>query len=208
MIIGNGPSLNRMDLSPLKNEITFGLNRIYLLFPKLNFTPTYFASVNEYVLRQFHQEIRPLSMPKFINWSFRKYFLPSEDSIFLRMLYDPHFSKDITKGFWAGNSVTYVCMQIAYYMGIRKIILIGVDHSFQEKGISNKPVMADKNDVDHFSPDYFGKGVVWQLPDYQQNEWAYSMAKEAFENEGREIVDATLDGKLQVFPKVDFTALF
>ena len=60
----------------------------------------------------------------------------------------------------------------------------------------------------HFSPDYFGKGVVWQLPDFKQNEWAYTMAKEVFESEGREIVDATVDGNLQVFPKVDYTALF
>ena len=37
IIIGNGPSLNDMDLSLLKNEYTFGLNRIYLLFNKLNY---------------------------------------------------------------------------------------------------------------------------------------------------------------------------
>jgi hypothetical protein len=33
-IIGNGPSLKQTDLSRLKNEFTFGLNRIYLLFPE------------------------------------------------------------------------------------------------------------------------------------------------------------------------------
>ncbi|MFC1583471.1 6-hydroxymethylpterin diphosphokinase MptE-like protein [Candidatus Neomarinimicrobiota bacterium] len=207
VIIGNGPSLNRMDLSLLKHEITFGLNRIYLLFPKIDFTPTYYASVNEYVLKQFHHEIRPLAMPKFINWTFRKYFLPGDDSIFIRMLYDPHFSQDITDGFWAGGTVTYVCMQIAYYMGFKEVILIGVDHSFKEQGVSNQPIASQQDDINHFHPDYFGKGTVWQLPDYQQTEWAYSMAKEVFEHDGRQIVDATVDGKLQVFPKVDLSTL-
>ncbi len=32
-ILGNGPSLIRLDLSKLRGERTFGLNRIYLLFP-------------------------------------------------------------------------------------------------------------------------------------------------------------------------------
>src|SRR5574341_209049 len=34
-IIGNGPSLRQTDLSKLRNEFTFGMNRIYLLFPEL-----------------------------------------------------------------------------------------------------------------------------------------------------------------------------
>jgi hypothetical protein len=32
-IIGNGPSLNQLDLTLLKNEYTFGMNRIYMAFP-------------------------------------------------------------------------------------------------------------------------------------------------------------------------------
>ncbi|MBW8034419.1 MAG: DUF115 domain-containing protein [Planctomycetes bacterium] len=208
VIIGNGPSLNKMDLSPLKNEITFGLNRIYLLFPKIDFRPTYYACVNEYVLRQFHQEISSLAMPKFLNWSFRKYFRKSQDCTFIRMLYNPHFSRDLTRGFWSGASVTYTCMQIAYYMGFKEVILIGVDHRFKESGISNQPITATENDVNHFSPDYFDKGVVWQLPDYKQNEWAYSMAKEVFKSEGRRIMDATFDGRLKIFPKTDYESLF
>jgi hypothetical protein len=45
-IIGNGPSVNKIDLSFLKDEIAFGMNRIYLGFEKYDFTPTYYASVS------------------------------------------------------------------------------------------------------------------------------------------------------------------
>src|SRR6187551_16933 len=40
-IIGNGPSLKQTDLSKLKNEITFGMNRVYLAFPDWGFSTTY-----------------------------------------------------------------------------------------------------------------------------------------------------------------------
>jgi hypothetical protein len=34
------------------------------------------------------------------------------------------------------------------------------------------------------------------------------MAKQAFEADGRRIVDATIGGKLTVFPKVDYETIF
>jgi hypothetical protein len=34
------------------------------------------------------------------------------------------------------------------------------------------------------------------------------MAREAYRKAGREIVDATVGGKLTVFPKVDYASLF
>src|SRR3990170_3289750 len=55
-VIGNGPSLKQTDLSKLKNEITFGMNRIYLAFPYWGFTTTYFCSINDLVIEQFHED--------------------------------------------------------------------------------------------------------------------------------------------------------
>jgi len=40
-IIGNGPSINRMDLTPLKAEITFAVNSTFRLYEKLGFQATY-----------------------------------------------------------------------------------------------------------------------------------------------------------------------
>ena len=79
-IIGNGPSLNRMDLSPLQNEITFGMNRIYLLFQVLGFQTTYYVSVNRIVIQQCAQDIKSLSIPKFISW-YGRHFIVFDPSI-------------------------------------------------------------------------------------------------------------------------------
>src|SRR5512140_2492257 len=52
VIIGNGPSLNQTDLSKLRNEFTFGLNRIFLMFPRLGFSTSCLVSVNDLVIEQ------------------------------------------------------------------------------------------------------------------------------------------------------------
>jgi len=73
-IIGNGPSLRQTDLYKLRDEFTFGMNRIYLLFPELGFHTTYFVSINDLVIQQFADEILALPMPKFLAWRSRRHF--------------------------------------------------------------------------------------------------------------------------------------
>ena len=65
-IIGNGPSLKQTDLSKLKNEITFGMNRIYLAFPDLGFTTSYICVTNDLVIEQFVNDFLALQGPQFI----------------------------------------------------------------------------------------------------------------------------------------------
>lgn len=207
-IIGNGPSLRKTDLSLLKNEVTFGLNRIYLLFDEMGFATSYYVAVNKLVLQQCSHEIAKCPCPKFIAWHSRNLIKVTPFVMFFRSRNSPGFYTDLTKGVWEGGTVTYVAMQIAYYMGFRKVILIGVDHSFVTKGRPNATVVSRGDDSNHFDPQYFGKGFRWQLPDLETSELAYRIAREQFEAAGREIVDATKDGKLRVFRKVDYRALF
>lgn len=207
-IIGNGPSLRNTDLSLLRGETTFGLNRIYLLFDNLGFTTTYYVSVNKLVIEQCAHDIERLPCPKFIDWGARDLISFTADMLFLYSRGDRGFYTDITEGIWQGATVTYVAMQIAYYLGFDKVILIGVDHSFTTKGEPHTTVVSQGDDANHFDPQYFGKGFRWQLPDLQTSELAYRIAKHQFERANREIVDATVDGKLEVFRKVDYHTLF
>jgi len=209
-ILGNGPSLKRTDLSLLRDEITFGLNRIYLLFEELGFSTTYFVAINTLVIEQCAAEIMKIKIPKFITWRGRKWMSGDPEVLFLDTDYTPPpiFSKDVTQRVFEGSTVTYVAMQLAYYMGFEEVILIGVDHSFKTKGPPNVTVMSEGDDEDHFASEYFGRGFRWQLPDLEASEFAYKMAREAFEKDGRRILDATIDGKLTIFPKVDYVSLF
>jgi hypothetical protein len=213
-IIGNGPSLKQTDLSKLKNEITFGFNRIYLLFPELDFQTTYFCVTNDLVVEQFVEDIHALSMPKFIAWRSHRHFeklSPSISSLptFIYTSYTgPGFSHDLRGRVWEGATVTNVALQIAFHMGIEQVVLIGVDHNFTSKGEANKTVVSDGDDPNHVSPNYFGKGVKWQLPDLDTSEIGYAFAREHYRQAGRQVLDATIGGKLTVFPKVDYNSLF
>ncbi len=212
-IIGNGPSLRQTDLSKLRDEFTFGMNRIYLLFPELGFHTTYFASINDLVIEQFADEILAQPMPKFLAWRSHRHFnadLPiSQVPTFIYTSYTgPGFAKTVTGRVWEGATVTNVALQLAFHMGFQQVVLIGVDHNFASKGDANKTVVSQGDDPNHFAPNYFGKGAKWQLPDLDTSEVGYTFAREAYRKAGREVIDATVGGKLAIFPKVDYNSLF
>jgi hypothetical protein len=209
VIIGNGPSLKKTDVSKIKNEITFGMNRIYLAFPEWGFQTSYFVSINDLVIEQCAEDIRALPIPKFLSWHAHPFIQPTEDMMFLHTTYyNPAFTRDIRRRVWEGATVTYVAMQLAFYMGFRQVVLIGVDHSFKTKGDPNQTVVSDGEDESHFDPRYFGKGFRWQLPDLETSELAYQRARQEYEKDGRQILDATIGGKLNVFPKVEYETFF
>ncbi|MGA0557757.1 6-hydroxymethylpterin diphosphokinase MptE-like protein [Larkinella sp. VNQ87] len=211
-IIANGPSLATMDLSPLKNEITFGMNRLYLIFDKIGFVPTYYSVINELVIQQFAKDLEALPTTLFLNWTERGLFANNSSSVnYLRNYYDleDKFSRDITQGIYSGGTVTYATLQVAYYMGFSEVYIIGMDHNFADKGRPNATeVRKDAEDKNHFHPDYFPKGMKWQLPDLYRSELAYAQARQSFEKEGRKVIDATVNGKCTIFEKGSFTDLF
>ena len=212
-IVGNGPSLKQTDTSKLKNEITFGMNRIYLAFPEWGFTTSYLCVTNDLVVEQFVDDISALPIPKFIAWRSHRHFnyqLPiTRLPTFVYTTYTgPKFSTDVRGRVWEGATVTNLALQLAFYMGIEKAILIGVDHNFADKGEANKTIVSQGDDPNHFMPNYFGKGVKWQLPDLDTSEIGYALAREAYRKAEREVVDATVGGKLTIFPKVEYDSLF
>ena len=208
-IIGNGPSLKKTDLSRLRHEYTFGLNRIYLLFAELGFSTSYFVSVNRLVMEQFAAEIAAhVQVPKFTTWDNYDLAHQIPDMSLLFRHNAVGFYGDVAKGVWSGGTVTYVAMQLAFHMGFEQVVLIGVDHSFATKGKANKTVVSEGGDPNHFDARYFGKGIRWQLPDLDTSEVGYALARQHYEAAGRQIVDATIGGKLQIFPKVAYDALF
>jgi hypothetical protein len=209
-ILGNGPSLNNTDLELVRNEVTFGLNRIYLLFPKVGFQTNFLVSVNDLVLQQTAKEMAALNIPKFVTWRARKWLRKDPNTIFINSDFTgpENFTRDATGRIFEGFTVTFVALQLAFYMGFEQVVLIGVDHNFTTKGKANEAVISQGDDPNHFAANYFGKGFKWQLPDLEGSERAYTLAREAYQADGRQVLDATVGGKLTIFPKVDYNSLF
>ncbi len=208
-IIGNGPSLKKTDMRNLKDEYTFGMNRIFLMFPELGFKTKFLVSVNDLVIEQSVQDFQQVEIPLFVSWRARQWLPPADNRHYLYTTYTgKKFETDARKRIWEGATVTYTCLQLAFYMGFSKAILIGVDHSFATKGKPNTTIVSQGDDPNHFHPKYFGKGFKWQLPDLDTSEVGYLMARNAYTDDGREIVDATIGGNLNIFPKVRYGTLF
>ena len=166
VVIGNGPSINRMDLSMLRGEYTFGMNRIYLKYPEWGFETDVLACVNGTVISQFWDDFKEVNAVKFFNWRHAK--LQSEDPNALLLGSRPGVTPkgDLEKGMYnSGYTVTNTCLEIAYYLGFSEVILIGVDHSYTHpKGHGGKTIVSEGDDPNHFDKNYFGKGIAWQLP--------------------------------------------
>ncbi len=208
-LIGNGPSLKVTDMSRLKNEYTIGQNRIYLAFPEWSFSTSFYMSVNDLVIEQCAQDIQALTMPRFISWRARKWLKPVDNLNFIYTTYTgPKFARDAGERIWEGGTVTYTALQIAYHLGFKQVILVGVDHNYVTQGKPNATVVSQGDDPNHFNPAYFGKGFRWQRPDLDSWVIAYNLARRTYEEDGREVLDATIGGKLQVFKKVPYDSLF
>lgn len=207
-LVANGPSLKKMDLGFLKNEISFGLNRIYLAYEDMNFQNDYLVSINNLVLSQFASDIEQLSIPKFLNWESRQFYKTDKKNnhFVYKSFFGKSFDRDISKSINPAATVTYAALQIIYYMGFKEVIIIGMDHNFQTK-TKNEPnkmeVREEEEDVNHFHPNYFPKGSKWETPDLVSSEYFYKIARKRFEMDNRRIYDCTIDGKCNIFEKRD-----
>lgn len=204
-IIGNGPSLNKMDLSLLNDYYTFGLNKIYMIFDRNPFQLSYHVAINPLVVEQIKSEMSKLNCESFLSYlPQRKNKIHGDNIYTLGDIIDSQlFYKDITQGLRQGATVTYTAMQIAYYMGFKRIFLIGVDHNFFQQGNPNEKQKMNEDDPNHFDPNYF-KGQEWHLADLENSEVYYLIAKYFYENKGCQILDATINGKLKIFEKISF----
>lgn len=204
-IIGNGPSLNKMDLTKLNAYHSFGMNKIFLIFDRQPLQLSYHVAINALVIKQSKDVLSSLNCPSFISLDGIL-----KNNIRAKNVYplgdfpqETLFFKDITQGIKPGYTVTYVAMQLAYFMGFKRVFLVGVDHSFAQKGKANEKQIMQGDDQNHFDPNYF-KGQAWHLADLENSEVYYTIAKYFYESDGRKIYDATVDGKLDIFEKVTF----
>jgi hypothetical protein len=202
VILCNGPSLLKTDLTLLKDTYTFGLNKINLLFDKNNFRPNSIISVNKFVIEQNEKFFNETQIPLFLD-SLSKQHIKSRNNItFLHSSNQIKFARDVSVSLWQGATVTYVALQIAYHMGFKNVALVGCDHNFAVKGPANETVISGNKDESHFDPNYFAGGVKWQLPDLATSEYGYTLAREAFIASGRKIFNCTEGGNLEVFERI------
>lgn len=215
-LVGMGPSLRFADLEKIHatGETSMSVNLAYRAFPQTEWRPDYYVFVDVYGLREFGDELKALDVPHIFVadaeptfWTedvtassrFHKFHLAypvAERSL-------PPFSSDICNVVYDAGTVMIDALQIAVYMGFSEIYIIGADCSYQGAAerqgnhfIRNyyPPEMQKRKVFPKFFPDMVFRG--------------YQSARRYAEQHGIQIFNATRGGALEVFPRVDFDALF
>ncbi|WP_226677969.1 6-hydroxymethylpterin diphosphokinase MptE-like protein [Mesobacillus jeotgali] len=210
-IIGNGPSLDIEDLDQLKGEITFAFNRIYYIFEKTDWRPTYYCSEDDKTIFKSKDEINNLILAnKFFPINFpRDYKINFDNAHYYLFKFrgknvEPDFADDIVKGIYWGNTVAYTAIQMAVYMGIKEIYLLGVDHTFSKMVNDKGETIIDPSVKDYFSEEYNNDKDELYTPNIERSTRAFTAAKRYADNNGIKIYNASRGGKLEVFERVDF----
>lgn len=210
-IVATGPSLTPNDLDVLhrENEICISMNRIFHIFDRTDWRPNYYMVGDREMIEDMSDEIAQLQLGcKFVSTVPEKYWrnLKSSGSIPYRMLLRgfrdqiPAFCPHIEKGMYHGTTVTYLCMQLAVYMGFKEIYLLGVDFNYTSN------VYDPQN---HFEGCDTPQNQIRLNPIYPERTLlAYQSAKNYCEQHGIKMCNATRGGKLEIFDRVDFDTLF
>ena len=225
-IMGNGPSLNKMDLSLLKNEIVWGSNRCYLLYDQIEWRPKFYTAVDTRVVPDVAEEINRIVVADknttcFFSFDHRR-IIKNEGNVYWFEIIPANeadlpfgvFSKDPSKSIPSYiATVSIVMLQMAVYLGFSPIYLIGCDTNYiiPSSTLKDGPdglVSTANDDPNHFTPNYFGKGAKWHDPHVERMFWQYEQVKNACEILGVQIYNSTVGGKLETFPRMDFEMLF
>lgn len=217
-ILGNGPSLTVEDLDKLKNEDTFAFNRIYYMFDKTDWRPTYYMCVDVGVLGMNLPSIEQLNLPIIILSDIARKSVKTQSSN-IHYIYDyskfkvnrwgfdpPYISEDVSDHFCLCFTVTYDAIQLALYMGYSEIYLLGVDHNYSVRADAKGNITRDESVKDYF--DGLEKTAITAM-NYEATTAAFEAARKYCDDKKTStIYNATRGGKLEAFERVDFDSLF
>lgn len=205
-IVANGPSLRISDLEQIKanKDISFGMNRIYVLFDKTSWRPDFYLVQDPTIVRACNKEIEKnlRETQIFMKLSGEPWNkIPNAIFYDLNHLYvdrniKPTFGDGKNGCFIDGKTVTYTAMQLAVYMGFSEIYLLGCDSNYSK---DNKVI----NTASYPDERMYDSKKVGMNPDMEYNFMAYQAAKEYLEGCDSKIYNATRGGMLEIFERVD-----
>lgn len=212
-IVATGPSVRMKDLESIRNEVTISMNSIVNILDKTSYRPTYYMIQDYTVFIKNYENIRKLPeetvkllgisnirrpdlarVKKLIKTD-KTFWLYRDNSAALAMVGDQPtektnigFSWDCGREIMDGYTVTYSAIQLAVWMGITEIYLIGCDCDYSQK-VNH---IGEYNEETH---EYSNKTVERMMHSY---ECAYSNLIGKVK-----IFNATRGGHLEIFPRVN-----
>ena len=214
-IVGNGPSLKKMDLNRLNKKHCIFFNGAFDL-RRFTTPECRIHLCEDRLVFEDHQEKLNSLDGLLIYPSDLLHLIKSKNPIITEFHRGhPERKEDWPKAvdlqskypiFYWGGTVAYYGLQVALWMGFKNVYIIGVDlsYSIPESVIQNGSVLTStEDDPNHYKSSYFGKGLRWHVPMPERMQKAFS--KLSNKDKVNNIFNAGMGGNLNCFPRVDFT---
>lgn len=215
-IIGSGPSLNRTPLDRLIGEVTYAFNKIYLIFGKTKWRPTYWViadlSASDYwpMTEVFRHGSHYILRDDFRDTTGQHLNAASADYEWIpRCDKHDHLNcqgEGIPKSWHLPSYCRFgggmfIAIQHAVTHGYNPLYLLGADLYHE-----NPPENGVWLDTNHFDPGY-GLKMPKKYGSYNRfNQTlilAHRNALEGCHERGVEIYNATIGGDLEIYPRVE-----
>jgi hypothetical protein len=133
-ILGNGQSIKKEDLSVLKNKVSIGMNANCLLEKEFGFISQYYCVSDARFLKHSEKfKMATQELDKNTKRIFRSELIQYDDKDLINQTYyidslgKNGFSFDLKKGFYFGCTTTMLAIQLAVYLGAKRIFILGND---------------------------------------------------------------------------------
>ena len=213
-VIGNGPSLSPGDLDLIQGEVSLASNLIHLIYPQTSWRPTFVSITDPLVWQKFWHRKPAIVSPLLADTRFSRPPCPvdiirfpqvpifSNERLALRHKGKP-FTSDLSRGYFGGFTVTYFNLQLAIWLGLNPIYLLGVDHKYGEGEASAwlPRQRSAENKISHFHSEYRREGEVVKTAPLQGMERFYRTASQVAKNLEIEIVNLTPNSMLRAFKR-------
>ena len=221
IIVGNGPSINKMDLGFLHKYDTLTVNAFHTKAAQLDLRPTFHMVEDNLPAYENKDELKNFDcgmflIPKSFKWMYPQTkskciaFNFIRSALNYRFFGDFKFSRYFERRCYWGGTVLFAALQLARRLEYRRVILIGVDLSYtipKDAIVSGNIIQTIGADPNHFSGSYFGYGKKWHLPEVERMQIAFDSALTVFKEDKIELVNAGIGGNLKNIPRIDYMSL-
>lgn len=215
-LVGNGPSLNSINLDTLKGEYSIAMNRISLIYDQTSWRPSFYIFCsdncrnkkwgNEWcksVLEASLQiETTPIIWDRYKKEIERRVGKLPDKTIFLKSVSENKicsekaFSCDANQRVDKSGTTMNVALQLAYYMEFSEVCLIGCDSNWETATNTQ-----EKGDPNHFDENYhafIGDGKE----EFRRMNETHIRAKKEFDKAGIKVYNAGINSAIQVYPNI------
>lgn len=223
LMIGNGPSFEPDDLNYFEDYVKIGFNnaglkefanRIDIIVIEDPIVAYQLSKSKG--LKDFNGLLLIAIHNSHLNFSRPVVYFKTDFPIDTPLSVKRSFSTDFSKISFLGGSVSYLGFQLAYYLGVKEVSLIGFDHGYGKAfhlkhGSDYKRIRLDEEDHQLLSEQYrdthnpyIQSGNPFNVLPLRFLEDSFEVAKEYFSARGIPIINRSRESNLITFPRKGF----